>query len=458
MLSFDSSKEEPASQPEQAAASSPCCGVSGRGVGFVVVALGLTVLSVLAGTGLARWLQPSRNPPPPPAEKAAPPVLFRGWPQKPDLVFLLSAQMHGYMLPCGCSKPQIGGLERRYNFLEMLKGRGWAVVPLDLGDIAQKQGPVSLPNVQGLVKYVYSMKALKAMNYQAVSFGEYEANLPLMKALGEWPLQYDEPRFLGANLTGEINPTDLNVPPLHVAKVQGSPLTVGVTAVVGPIVAKQITDTSVKFSPTSHVLPGVLKEMEAKKVDFRVLLYHGSAAEQRVKGQPPEAKALASAFPEFDLILCLSESDEPAGNPILVHHKSGRSTMIVSLGHKSKYVGVVGVSRSGRPANPFDLKYQLVELTPYFATPPEKEENHPVLKLMEEYTRELQRENYLEKYPQPKHPMQVAVNAVVPTYVGSQACKGCHKKAYAVWEKSDHAHAYKTLEDATKPSLRQYDP
>jgi len=206
------------------------------------------------------------------------------------------------------------------------------------------------------------------------------------------------------------------------------------------------------------VLPGVLKEMTAKKVDFRVLLYHGSATEQRVKGQLPEAKALATAFPEFDLVLCLSEADEPAGNPIQVQHKNGRSTMIVSLGHKSKYVGVVGVSRSGRPANPIDLKYQLVELTPYFATPPEKEQNHPILKLMEDYTRELQRDNYLEKYPQPKHPMQVAVNAVIPTYVGSQACKGCHKEAYEVWEKSNHARAYQTLVDATKPSLRQYDP
>ncbi len=461
MLSFDSAKGEPAAQPEQQACPTDKCCATARGIRLVGLALVLVVISALAGTGLARLLQPPRNPPAP-APKAQAPILFRGWPQKPDLVFLLSAQMHGYLLPCGCSKPQIGGLERRYNFLESLRARGWPVVPLDLGDIAQKQGHRDLPNLQGMVKYLYAMKALKAMDYQAVSFGEYEANLPnglVLGTLAMWPLQHPEekPLFLAANLA-EPTPGELNVHPMHVVKMPGSAVTVGVTAIIGPSVTKQITEQSVKFSPTAQVLPDVLKQMADKKVDFRVLLYHGSAAQQQVKGKPPEAKALAEAFPEFDLILCLSESDEPSANPILVHHKTGRTTMIVSLGHKSKYVGVVGVTRSGRQATLFDLKYQLVELTPYFATPPEKENDQPILKLMEEYTAELKKDNSLEKYPQAKHPMQVAVNDKVPTYVGSQVCKGCHKEAYKVWENSGHAHAYQTLVDATKPSLRQYDP
>jgi hypothetical protein len=42
-------------------------------------------------------------------------------------------------------------------------------------------------------------------------------------------------------------------------------------------------------------------------------------------------------------------------------------------------------------------------------------------------------------------------------YVGSANCKSCHKEAYKIWEKSGHAHAYQTLEEARKPSLRQYD-
>jgi hypothetical protein len=421
----------------------------------VLAALGLTVVSVLAGTGLARWLRAPGGPAAP--AKPAAPVLFRDWKDKPDLAFLLSAQMHGYVLPCGCSEPQKGGLERRYNFLQSLKGKGWPVVALDLGDIAQKNGPLSLPNLQGLVKYRYSMQSLQAMGYEAVSFGEHEACLPLLDALAEWPLQHPTPRFLGANLT---EPTGFEqwVNALHVTKAPGSELTIGVTAVLGPLVAKKITDSHVKFSHTSDVLPGILKQMDDKKVDFRVVLYHGSVT-QGVKGNnQPEALALAAAFPQIDLILCLSESDEPSAHSILVPQKAGRNTMIVTLGHKCKYVGVVGAFRTGKQANPFELKYQLVEMSPDYATPAQQEKDHPILKLMEDYTRELKRDNYLARYPQAKHPLQVAIPDQVPTFVGSEVCEKCHGSAYEVWKNSDHAHAYQSLVNAKKPSHRQFDP
>src|SRR5262249_55236313 len=89
---------------------------------FRFAALTLTVVSALAATGLARWLRPDA-PQPVGREETKPAAanglgahLFRGW-TKPDLVIVLSGQQHGYVLPCGCSDPQFGGLERRYNFL-----------------------------------------------------------------------------------------------------------------------------------------------------------------------------------------------------------------------------------------------------------------------------------------------------------------------------------------------------
>src|SRR5262245_13128429 len=67
--------------------------------------------------------------------------LFRDWPQQnPDIALLLTGQMHGYYDPCGCSRPQLGGLERRYNFVQQLKGKGWPVVPIDLGDVYEDRG------------------------------------------------------------------------------------------------------------------------------------------------------------------------------------------------------------------------------------------------------------------------------------------------------------------------------
>jgi Cytochrome c554 and c-prime len=459
MLPTEASREESAAARGAGSPGGSCCRV-GRGTGFVLAALGLTLVSVLGATGLARWLRT----PPVQEKSAAPegPALFHGWPAKLEMAFLLSGQMHGYMLPCGCSDPQLGGLERRYNFLQELKAKGWPIVALDMGDIPQKHGPVTLPNHQGRIKYRYSMTALQKMDYSAVSFGEYEAGLPLMDALAEWALQFPTPPFVSANLSEpDFKPCVL---PWVQTTAKGSQASVGVTAIVGPSVIAQIKDPMVKFAPTEKTLPDVLKLMTAKKVDLRVLLYHGSM-ETPAKGfKEPEAIALAKAFPELDLILCLSESDEPAGQPTMVQHAAGRKTMVVSLGHKSKYVGVVGVFATGEKATPYELRYELVQLSPHYATPPAKVKDHPIIELMEEYTRELKKANYLEQVSQSKHPNQVAIPGVTPTYVGSDACKGCHKSAYKVWEKSTHSIAYQGskehhgLVDAKQPSLRQFDP
>src|SRR5205814_6270622 len=116
------------------------------------------------------------EPAPPRPAEGMPPRLFQGW-DKPALALVLSAEQHGYLLPCGCSQPQVGGLERRYNFLKLLKAKGWPVAAVDLGDIPQREGPRKLPNVRGLIKYRYSMESLARMGYLAVGLAACEPEL-----------------------------------------------------------------------------------------------------------------------------------------------------------------------------------------------------------------------------------------------------------------------------------------
>src|SRR5262249_46730943 len=118
---------------------------------------------------------------------------------------------------------------------------------------------------------------------------------------------------------------------------------------------------------------------------------------------------------------------------------------------------VVGAYRTGRADRPFELRYQLVSLGEEFITPPAEAARHPVLKRMEQYTRELMSQKYLAKYSQSKHPNQLAFPGVVPSYVGTDKCKKCHESAYNVWLKSKHSHAYESLVKATRPALRQHD-
>lgn len=113
----------PNDEPNKATPSPPASGSDAaahtRGLRFKLAALGVMLISALSGLGLAYWLKRPAKPP----ATGIPARLFRDW-GKADFVVVLSAQQHGYMLPCGCSRPQVGGLERRYNFIQLLKACG----------------------------------------------------------------------------------------------------------------------------------------------------------------------------------------------------------------------------------------------------------------------------------------------------------------------------------------------
>jgi hypothetical protein len=460
MLNADQPRQEPRSQ-----AVEPVHGrrLTARQLPYVAAGIVVGAALVFAvSCVVANWLRPEAEPTDGGAatssSKDPKGRLFVNWP-KPDLVLLLSGQQHGYLLPCGCSRPQVGGLERRYNFVQWLRDKGWPVLGVDVGDVPQRKAPRDLPNIQGLLKYNYSMRALKEIGYKAVGVGEYEGAMPLYVPFGEWGLNNKVPALLAANLQDrhDLYPeqqTDCIVEPVKDAK-----LNVGIIGVVGPTVAGKIKDPKAVFPDGSvaKVLPEILKKMDAGQVktadgkpagkpDLRVLLYQGT---------PKEAAACAKAFPgQFQVILCLCEADEPPSKP-----DKEKDTLIISVGHKGKYVGAVGIKRTGKDNPKFELRYQLVAMGEEFLTPKDKGKDQPILKLMEEYTRELKSENYLAKYGQSKHPLQAGLDpGKMPTYVGSERCKNCHRHAYDIWKKSDHAHAYETLmKRAERPSLRQFD-
>src|SRR5262249_52397360 len=149
--------------------------------------------------------------------------------------------------PCGCSDPQYGGLERRYNFLQQLiKDRGWPLLALDLGDVAQRSGP------QAKVKYKYSMEALKLLDYSAVGVGINEMTMPLIDALAEHALNTPEPPVLVANLKDQKTFADMGVKTFVVGgKVingKGSEPKVGVVGVAGPSVVKEVRDPTITFA------------------------------------------------------------------------------------------------------------------------------------------------------------------------------------------------------------------
>jgi hypothetical protein len=445
-----------------------------RGVAFPLAALlALAVVSALAATGLARWLRAPEVPVAPAKPGKFPDSVLGGW-KKPDLVLVLTGQQHGYLLPCGCSEPQVGGLERRYNLVKVLRDRGWHVLGIDLGDVPQRTGPADLPNQQGMIKYVCSMRALNRMGYTAVGFGEHEVNLGLSRLLANFGLNEAPPDTVSTNLMDADRNFPQMVLPWKPQDVKGTGLRLGVVSVTGPLLAARIKkqahgDKALRFAQTKGTLDNVLPQLRASKVDLPVLLYQGPLSRNQMKRPPTEGLACAEAYPEFPIVLCHSDEDEPPLRPYEVTRKGGGKTLLLTPGHKGKFVCVVGVWKTGKPAEPFAFRYERVEMTEDFATPKGKEKDHPILELMESYTRQLRDDRYLEKYGGMKHPLQVMPevkdlkNSGPVKYAGTHACKRCHDHAYDVWKKSAHSHAYKTLVEGkpgkpNRPTNRQYDP
>jgi hypothetical protein len=443
--------------------------MTGRGVAFQIAAVLLTVISAVAATGLARWLRQSADTPPekkPPATKL-PGGILEGW-KSPDLVLIFTGQQLGYLEPCGCSQPQVGGLVRRYNLFRLLREKGWPVVPVDIGDVIQKSAPAGLPNIQGIIKYRYAMTAMKEMGYVGVGIGEADARNDLTAVLAEYALQFDSPRVVAGNLMDAEKRFPDQTKSWAFHEVKGPGVRVGVTSVVGPMVAGRITALGgrVRFAKAAPDLKNILKQMKKGDVHLPVLLYQGPFSRDP-KGKATEASACAEAFPEFPVIACLSDHDEPDSHPTMVTNKAGGKTMVVTAGKKGKYLVAVGVWKPAKAGLPFTLKYERIEVTEEFDTPAGADKGHKVMDLLDAYTKELRdaRPPYLKRYPQVRHqlqfmnPVKGLKNPSPVEYAGSGACKTCHEHAYDIWKKTPHSHAYQTLVKSKKrPHNRQHDP
>jgi len=450
--------------------SSPIRRGPGRRVfGFV----GLALLLIGLGAGFCRRM--TADPPviaDPPAESSL--ALFGTWPKgvDPDAVLVLSGQTFGFIQPCGCSRPQFGGLERRANFIASLKAKGWPVAGLDLGDMFPDRHPIGpaeivAPLEQSFAKYVTTMNALREMGYVAVGVGKTEFDARITAVVARYSQQKEQPPFvLAGNLRGKQSSRAAFFPaapggtrPLvgvaEVAEV-GS-VHVGVVGLVGPSVAREAVkvDPSIEFDVNQEVLYQVIGgavdglATRPKVPEVTVLLYQGST---------DEAKKLAADWPQFKVILCRSEDPEPPLFPEFVTHKDGQKTMLIQVGHKGRQVGALGLF--AKPGGGYDLKYQLVGLGEEYLTPegPAAEKANRALVLLEDYARLVKAENFLAQVAKRPHPAQIREQKLNLSYIGSEQCRDCHQAEYNAWKATPHSHALETLETkAKRPGLRNFD-
>ncbi|MFM7059113.1 MAG: multiheme c-type cytochrome [Planctomycetota bacterium] len=341
---------------------------------------------------------------------------FPNWP-KPAAVLVVTGEQQGYFEPCGCTASQLGGMTRRAGLFRKLRDLSWDVRGVDLGSVSSRTG------VQAQLKFETTLQALRELGYVALGVGPEELRLDPGYLLSQHLTDGED--FLGfvsANLTF-FGTRDLGTPlALRILDVGG--VRIGITSVLSETLRNQVLPAGspagdAEWTSPEESLSSVMREFDAQQVQFRVLLSQATLEESR---------QIARTFPQFNLVVCAQGFGDGESEPELVG-----SVRLIQAGEKGKTAGVIGIY----PASVEQpVRFELVTLNgDRFGDDP------AMIELMQQYQQRLREQRLVSAEAPVRHPSGAS-------FVGARKCGECHSKAFAVWEKSAHAHALESLDPA----------
>ena len=215
----------------------------------------------------------------------------------PAALLIVSGQQEGYLEPCGCSAEQIGGLLRRFDFIEQLRKKNWPVVARRARRLDQGSCPRAgrIRAEQDQVRLC--PESAQTLGYEAMALSADDLKVGVGEAMGLFDNNLgDKTKIVVANVQPEQIYEKLFRSSIVVA---AGPVKLGVTAVIDPETLQKLSDpdkdvTLTAIKPPDEVLPGVLADLESKS-DYQVLM---------VQGPPALAKRLGEAYPGFDVVVC----------------------------------------------------------------------------------------------------------------------------------------------------------
>ncbi|MGC8641741.1 MAG: multiheme c-type cytochrome [Isosphaeraceae bacterium] len=354
------------------------------------------------------------------------------WPT-PRAVLVVTGEMDGYLEPCGCTQGQVGGLIRRSDFIDGLKAKNWPLALIDLGTLIKDPTAVLGGFEQAKMKFQIALKAYSALKYNAIALSAEDLKVGIGEALAQFLNSLGE--------TTKIVVANVQTVPGFESRIQASqiiadgPVKLGVTAVIDPSRLEKLTDPKSgeadllpSIKKPDEVLGKVLADLESRS-DYQVLM---------VQGAQELAKRLAAAFPGFDLIVASAPSADPLkSDPVMLN--DGK-TMLLDVGRRGKYVGVVGFFTDRAR----QMRFSLVGLNSHDERP-----DSPMKKIIrDEYRNMLKDAGVVENFP--KHGFTGGSPGA--TFVGAETCKRCHPNTYSHWASSKHARAFESLEHDPKPN------
>lgn len=418
----------------------------------------LSCLVIAFALGTGGWLSLGFQEPQEPARQAAsvgegaadqtpggfPPKtdIVKDW-QQPDFVLFVTGQLHGYLEPCGCTglENQLGGLQRRFELLNILRGRKWNVVPIDAGDQVRRKGVQSILQLQTVFESI-----CKLMDYRSIGFGPGDLQTSatdLGQAMLDKMVDPNQTPFVSANVT--VLDASLSQR-FQVLKVNGR--SIAVTSVCGADVLGEIRDDGIQSLAAAEALAQVVPQIDASGADLKVLM---------VWGTPAECRELVRQFPRFDLVVSAGN----AGDPIMLPEpivSGSHTTQLIEVGAKGMHVGLVGFWGS-RPAGQ-KFVYERVPLDARFEDFSKDKNQRANLNPMEMLFLGYQ-EALRSRYEDPASFPDVAFRKHPSGYsfAGSKICQDCHEEEYEIWKDGVDGEGgphFRATRDLTDPGQRTW--
>jgi hypothetical protein len=305
-------------------------------------------------------------------------------------VVVLTGNEHGFIRPCGCSKPALGGVHRRAHVIAELRKTEPKLAPVSLGEFLNES------NREQELKFDAFLRSLTEMEYAGFVPGAGEFRLGkrlVVDGRGMTPVP-----FVVANAEYE------GEPPFEKSVKLGDTggVLVGLVATLPP-------EYGVKVSPAADALRA--EAAKAGDAAFILVGYNGPVEDlERLAAAVPEALRPRTVFavPGF--------ADVPVPlAPVL-------GMPVVSPGMKGKAIGVL---RPG--SHPLYESRILEEALPGLPS---------VEAILEDYRKSVKDDALMKN---------VAKTPAPDAYVGDKKCAECHKEAYETLLTTPHQRAVKSL-------------
>ena len=305
-----------------------------------------------------------------------------------EITVIVGGDTKGYLSPCGCTKPMVGGIRRRAAAIRALQASSKNVVTIENGGLA---GGTSR---QSELKAESMAESLKEVHVDAINLTSDDA------ALGQ----------------GEI---------ASIQRLSGGKLITGSAEGQGPVELQPFVESGgclIGGASTNASLGKPLDMQTVSAAKAAKSLALAAAARHlvpvlMVDGNERDARVLAESSRSLRLIVYRNQGDPPRAAVRI------GQTWLVTPGEQGKHVIVCRMKGD-------ELAYQVIDLGPDVSDDP------AVAQTYDAYLGRVEDEKLLDQWP------RIHTEA----YAGSKACLSCHVQAAKAWTASAHYHALASIE------------